>query len=122
MERFDIIEYLAGLFAFTFDKTVLKRIALEREVSDVTDYEDLDAQTKDLLRADLMYTAYYSPNVWASSTQSHGSYTKTIGSQTIYAADRERLYNAFMSIYRKYNDDKLEEIEGSTGTLQWLDI
>lgn len=122
MERFDIIEYLAGLFAFTFDKTVLKRIALEREVSDVTDYEDIDAQTKDLLRADLMYTAYYSPNVWASSTQSHGSYTKTIGSQTIYAADRERLYNAFMSIYRKYNDDKLEEIEGSTGTLQWLDI
>lgn len=122
MERFDIIEYLAGLFAFTFDKTVLKRIALEREVSDVTDYEDLDAQTKDLLRADLMYTAYYSPNVWASSTQSHGSYTKTIGSQTIYAADRERLYNAFMSIYRKYNDNKLEEIEGSTGTLQWLDI
>lgn len=122
MERFDIIEYLAGLFAFTFDKTVLKRIALEREVSDVSYYEDLDAQTKDLLRADLMYTAYYSPNVWASSTQSHGSYTKTIGSQTIYAADRERLYNAFMSIYRKYNDDKLEEIEGSTGTLQWLDI
>lgn len=122
MERFDIIEYLAGLFAFTFDKTVLKRIALEREVSDVTDYEDLDAQTKDLLRADLMYTAYYSPNVWASSTQSHGSYTKSIGSQTIYAADRERLYNAFMSIYRKYNDDKLVEIEGSTGTMQWLDI
>lgn len=122
MERFDIIEYLAGLFAFTFDKTVLKRIALEREVSDVTDYEDLDAQTKDLLRADLMYTAYYSPNVWASSTQSHGSYTKSIGSQTVYAADRERLYNAFMSIYRKYNDDKLTEIEGSTGTMQWLDI
>ena len=118
---FDIIEYLSGLTQFTFDKAVLKRIALERNISDVTAFELLTAKDKDLARADLLYTAYLSPNVWASSTQSHGSYTKTIGSQTLYATEREKLYNAFMNIYRKYEDDKIEEIESNEGTLQWID-
>jgi len=120
-DDFDIIEYLSGLTQFTFDKAVLKRIALERGVAEIDDFEDLTQEQKDLLRADLLYTAYLSPNVWASSTQSHGSYTKSIGSQTMYTADKERLYNLIVGIYRKYDDDKLEEIEGNEATLQWID-
>lgn len=122
MNEFNIIEYLSGLTGFVFDKAVLKRIALERDVDEVTDYEELDAKTRDLLRADLLYAAYCSPNIWASSTQSHGSYTKTIGSQTLYVKDKERLYNMFYHIYSKYNDDKLDEIKNNETTLQWLDI
>lgn len=121
MNTFDIIEYLSGITMFTFDKAVLKRIALDRDVADVEEYISLDTKTKDLLKADLLYAAYLSPNVWASSTHSHGSYTKTIGSQTIYSEDKERLYNTFVDIYKKYDDPKLEEIESSGGgTLQWL--
>lgn len=121
METFDIIEYLSGLTQFVFDKAVLKRIAYDRGVIEVTDYEELDAKTRDLLRADLLYTAYISPNVWASSSQSHGSYTKTVGSQTIYTEDKERLYNTFVGIYKKYEDPMLEEVESSdSGSLQWL--
>lgn len=121
MNEFDIIEYLSGITQFTFDKAVLKRIALDRGVSKVSDYEDLTQKQKELLRADLLYAAYLSPNIWASSTHSHGSYTKTIGSQTIYAVEKERLYNTFIGIYRKYEDEKLNEIEGTNATLQWLD-
>ena len=121
METFDIIEYLSGLTQFVFDKAVLKRIAYDRDVIEVTDYEELDAKTRDLLRADLLYAAYISPNVWASSSQSHGSYTKTVGSQTIYTEDKERLYNTFVGIYKKYEDPMLEEVESSdSGSLQWL--
>lgn len=120
--EFDIIEYLSGLTQFTFDKAVLKRIALDRGVAEIDDYEDLTTEQKDLLRADLLYTAYLSPNVWASSTQSHGSYTKSIGSQTIYSDDKERLYNLIVGIYKKYSDDKLTEIQDNEATLQWLDI
>lgn len=122
MNEFDIIEYLSGLTGFVFDKAVLKRIAYDRNVIEVTDYEELDDKTKDLLRADLLFTAYFSPNIWASSTQSHGSYTKSIGGQTIYTADKERLYNTFVKIYSKYEDDKLEEIKANEATLQWLDF
>lgn len=122
MDKFDIIEYLAGLTGYVFDKAVLKRIALDRGVNEVVDYDELDEQTKDLLRADLLYVVYLSPNVWASSQQSHGSYSKSIGSQTTYSADKERLYNLITGIYRKYDDSKLTEIQENKSTLQWLDF
>lgn len=120
MDRFDIIEYVSGLTNFVFDKAVLKRIVLERGVEEVDDYNFLDTQQKELLLADLLYTAYLSPNTVASSTQSHGAFTRTIGSQTISKADRDMLYNRFYSIYKKYNDEKLYELDDAT--LQWLSI
>lgn len=119
-DKFDILEYLSGLTGYVFDKAVLKRIAFERDVIYVTSFDELDTRTRDLLRADLLCAAYFSPNVWASSSNSHGSFTRTIGSQTIYAEEKERLYNIFMGIYRKYDDEKADEVE-NTGTLQWLD-
>ena len=118
-DKMDIIDYLSGLTGFVFDKAVLQRIALDRQALNV-DPKELDVKTKDLLRADLLYTAYISPNVWASHTHAHGSFSQTTGSQTIYNEDKERIYNVFMGIYRKYNDEKLEEIEDSS-TLQWLE-
>ena len=121
--EFDIIKYLSGLLGgFVFDRATLEGIAWEREVTDVTSFDELDAKTKELLKADLAYAAYYSPNTWASSTQSHGSYTKTIGAQSVYEGNRERLYSLFMGIYEKYNDEKLEALKGQSGSLQWLDI
>ena len=118
--KFNIIEYLSGLTAFVFDKAILKRIALDRGVYNIVEYSDLTTQQKELLRADLLFVAYMSPNVWASSTNSHGSFTQTVGSQTVYSEDKERLYNVFMGIYKKYNDEKLDEIE-AIGNLQWID-
>lgn len=120
MDRFDIIEYISGLTNFVFDKAILKRIAIEREVCDVKEYYDIDTRTKELILADLLYTAYLSPNTIASSTQTHGSFTKSIGSQTITNTERELLYNRFYSIYKKWNDDKLFELEDAT--LQWIDV
>ena len=120
-EKFDILEYLSGLTSFVFDKAVLKRIALDRGVLSVTSYSELDDKTKDLLRADLLLAAYLSPNVWASYTHSHGSYSQTTGSQTIYIEEKERIYNMFRKIYSKYDDAKLEEI-GEEYTMDFLDI
>lgn|SRR5574344_1265914 len=120
-EKFDILEYLSGLTSFVFDKAVLKRIALDRGVLSVTSYSELDDKTKDLLRADLLLAAYLSPNVWASYTHSHGSYSQTTGSQTIYIEEKERIYNMLRNIYSKYDDAKLEEI-GEEYTMDFLDI
>ncbi len=120
--EFDIIKYLSGVLGgYVFDRATLEAIAWEREVIDVTSFDELDTKTKELLKADLACAAYYSPNVWASSTQSHGSYTKSIGSQTIYVTEKEKLYNIFSSIYKKYEDPLLEDIENENGTLQWID-
>lgn len=120
-QEFDIIKYISGLLAgFVFDKATIERIALDRGVMGVTSYEELDAKTKELLKADLAYSAYYSPTVWASSTQSHGSYSKSRGSQTVADNDKERLYNIFSSVYKKYDDPVLEQVEAEESNLQWM--
>lgn len=122
-DKFDIIEYISGLAGnYVLDGAVLRNIALHRGVSDVTEYSSLDRKTRDLLRADVLYSIYLSPNVWASDTKSHGSYTRTVGSQTIYTEDKENLYNIAYGIYKKYNDEMLEELESTQNGLQWLDL
>lgn len=119
-DKFDIIEYLSGLTPFVFDKALLKRVALDRGVDMINMYSRLTQEQKELLRADLLYAAYLSPTTWANSTQSHGSFTQTIGSQTIQSVDKDLLYNAFIAVYKKYNDAKLDEID-EIGNLKWLD-
>lgn len=116
--KFDIIEYMSGMTGYIFTKAVLQRIALERGVDGVTDYNDLTPMMRELLFADLLYTAYCSPNVMASASRSHSGMSNSVGSQQIYESEKERLYNTFIGIYKKYGDVKADIIDGAT--LQWL--
>ena len=118
MQSIGIIEYISGLTGFIFDKSVLIRIAIDRGVLG-KDPADLSQQERDLLTADLLYTAFLSPNTMASRTDQHGSFTRTVGSQTIQS--REDIYNMMKRLYRKWNDDKAEEVEASSATLRWLE-
>jgi hypothetical protein len=118
--KFDILDFLSGLTGYVFDKSVLTRIAWEREVANVASFNDLDSKTVDLLRADLLYTAYLSPNTIAAHTNSHGSFSQTFGSQAITDAEKGRLYQTFMAIYEKYDDAKFDEVVAIEGNLQWL--
>lgn len=106
--EFDILQYMSGLTGFTFDKAVLVRIALDRGVSEVTEYDELTKRDKDLITADLLLTAYLSPNVWASYNQAHGSYKKGVGSQTVY--NKEEILDWLRGIYEEYEDPMLDEL------------
>lgn len=118
--KFDIIKYLSGLTGFVFSRSVLERIAYDRGVGKVESYEELEQQTKDLLLADLLYVAYNSPDIMASSSRSHGAYSQSVGSQTIN--DKDRIYNTMISIYKKYGEDeKIELILDTSSNLQWLE-
>lgn len=116
MAQFDIITYLEGLTAFVFDKAVLTRIAMERDVSDIADFKSLTQKQKDLLLADLLFVIYTSPNYTASQTNQHGAYTKTIGSQRYDT--KTDIYNLMIGLYKKYDDDKLELV--SSGGVSWI--
>lgn len=106
--EFDLLQYMSGLTGFTFDKAVLVRIALERGVAEVTAFDQLTKRDRDLITADLLLTAYLSPNIWASFDQSHGSYKKGIGSQTMY--NKEEILDYLRGIYEEYEDEKLDEV------------
>ena len=117
---FDIIEYISGLTSYIFDKAIYKRIALERGVSLVMSFEELDTQKKDLLLADVLYVAYTSPKQSASVSLAHGSNKKTVGGQT--TGNTTDLFNIIKSIYTKYGDSKLELLTKGNGTLNWINI
>jgi hypothetical protein len=106
--EFDILQYMSGLTGFTFDKAVLTRIAFDRGVTEVTDYDDLTQRDKDLITADLLLTAYLSPTIWASFTQSHGSFKKGVGSQAVY--NKEEVLNWLRGIYEEYEDPMLAKV------------
>lgn len=121
VETFDIILYLEGLTGFVFDKTVLERVARDRGVDKVETFEELTSEQKGLCKADLLYTAYCSPDVWASQTHAHGSFSQTTGSQTLQ--QKQRILDMAIALYKKWGDEEmLEEIQGVGGDLQWLDM
>ena len=120
-EKFDILEYLSGLTGFVFDKAVLKRIALDRDVFYVRDYSELSTKAKELCKADLLYTVLLMLRSPARSTHSHGSFSQTIGQQIISDANKENIRNQILGIYKKYDDAMLEEAENADSNLQWLD-
>lgn len=119
MEQMSVIEYISTLTGFVIDTSVCKRIAFDRGVLGITDLSQLDEKTKDLLRADVLFYIYTSPNTSASLTKQHGAFSQTVGSQTIN--DKKGLYNIMYALYKKWNDDMLEVVEAMEGGLQWLD-
>lgn len=119
---FDIIAYMSGLTGYLVDKDALQRIAIDRGVSYVTMYSELTAETKDLLRADILYVVYTSPTTTASSSKSHDSYTNANGAQTISSADKDRIFAIIKSIYSKYGDEKLELLDDSETGLSWIEL
>ena len=118
MAEFSIIDYMSGLTGFVFDKSVLLRIATDRRVLQKKPAE-LDQRDKDLLTADLLRVACLSPNTIASQTNQHGAFTRTVGSQQIQS--REELWNMMLRLYKKWNDEALEDIEASSGGLVWME-
>ena len=113
--EFDILQFMSGLTGFTFDKAVLTRIALKRGVDEVTEYDELSEKDEDLITADLLLTAYLSPTVWASFDQSHGSYKKGVGSQTMY--NKEEILDFLRRIYEKYKDPMLDKVPDNSATI-----
>lgn len=117
--KFDVLEYMAGLTNYVFDKSVLKRIAMERGVLHATNLGDIDGKARDLIYADMLLVVYLSPNTIASRSKSHGSYSQSVGSQVV--SSRSDIYNMLRFIYKRWNDEKLQDVENLGGCLQWME-
>lgn len=118
-EQFDIYDYLSGLTGFYVDKSVLKRIAMERGIINATNLGDIDQRTKELCTADILFAIYMSPTSTPTSTKKHGNFSQTIGSQTINS--KKDLWNLCYFYYKKWEDEKVEELQQVDEGLQWLE-
>lgn len=119
--KFDIIEYLSGLTSFVFDKAVLNRVAFECGVCHIETYTDLTEEDRDRCKAALLETIVFGPYQTASSTSQHGSYTLTVGAQTITSQALETIKAELRRLYTKYSEDtKLEALNASGGEIKWV--
>lgn len=106
---------------FVFDLDVLKRIALDCGVSDITEYSELTQEKKDRCKMELLRTILQTPYSTASHTSKHGEWQEQIGSQSITASQREEIKKQLRRLAEKYNEnDLLEELDNMDANLQWM--
>jgi hypothetical protein len=96
----------------SFEKKHYIKIAMDRGVdpnADVYDETQVSKRQKDLMDADIIWTAVLKrPSNTASISQSHNGYQKTIGSEQDFYQDDKIQYA--IRIYQRYGDEKGDDL------------
>ena len=119
---FNIIDFIAGLYPYVFDIAVLRRVAYDCGVIEITEYSELTEEQKDRCRIALLETLVLNPYQTASQTSKHGEWQEQTGSQMTTAKNIESIKNELKMLYKKYGEDeKLEQLENETANLEWME-
>ena len=119
---FNIIDFIAGLYPYVFDISVLRRVAYDCGVIEITEYSELTEEQKDRCKIALLETLVLNPYQTASQTSKHGEWQEQTGSQMTTAKNIESIKNELKRLYKKYGEDeKLEQLESETANLEWME-
>ena len=119
---FNIIDFIAGLYPYVFDIAVLRRVAYDCGVIEITEYSELTEEQQDRCRIALLETLVLNPYQTASQTSKHGEWQEQTGSQMTTAKNIESIKNELKRLYKKYGEDeKIEQLESETANLEWME-
>ena len=119
---FNIIDFIAGLYPYVFDIAVLRRVAYDCGVIEITEYSELTEEQKDRCKIALLETLVLNPYQTASQTSKHGEWQEQTGSQMTTAKNIESIKNELKRLYKKYGEyEKLEQLESETANLEWME-
>lgn len=119
---FNIIDFIAGLYPYVFDIAVLRRVAYDCGVIEITEYSELTEEQKDRCKIALLETLVLNPYQTASQTSKHGEWQEQTGSQMTTAKNIESIKNELKRLYNKYGEEeKLEQLESETANLEWME-
>ena len=119
---FNIIDFIAGLYPYVFDIAVLRRVAYDCGVIEITEYSELTEEQKDRCKIALLETLVLNPYQTAIQTSKHGEWQEQTGSQMTTAKNIESIKNELKRLYKKYGEDeKLEQLESETANLEWME-
>ena len=119
---FNIIDFIAGLYPYVFDIAVLRRVAYDCGVIEITEYSELTEEQQDRCRIALLETLVLNPYQTASQTSKHGEWQEQTGSQMTTAKNIESIKSELKRLYNKYGEDeKLEQLESETANLEWME-
>lgn len=118
-----VLEWLeASTMYSSFSEKNFIKIALDRGIDPESDvYEDVTKRERDLMTADLIYTAVLlRPSNTASLQQSHNGYQKTIGSEQDFYQDEKIKYA--IQIYNLYGDERADVLESVRKKIKFIPI
>lgn len=118
-----VLEWLeASTMYSSFSEKNFTKIALDRGIDPEADvYEDVTKRERDLMTADLIYTAVLlRPSNTASLQQSHNGYQKTIGSEQDFYQDEKIKYA--IRIYNLYGDERADILESVRKKIKFIPI
>jgi hypothetical protein len=120
-----VLEWLeASTMYSSFEEVHFIKIAKDRGVdpnADVYDETQVSKKQKDLMDADLIYTAVLKrPSNTASLSQSHNGYQKTIGSEQDFYQDEKIKYA--IRIYEMYGDERAGILESIKRKIRFIPI
>lgn len=108
-----VLEWLKASTRYSFEEQNFLKIALDRECNpedDVYDEEKVTKRQRELMTADIIFTAVLlSPSNTASLQQSHNGYQKSIGQEQDFYQDEKIKYA--IRIYNRYDDDRGDMLE-----------
>lgn len=119
-----VLEWLKASTTYSrFDEKNFIKIALDRGCSLDDDVygENITKRDRDLMEADITFMAVLlSPSNTSSLQQSHNGYQKTVGSEQDFYQDDKIKYA--IRIYKLYNDEKAEILEGIQKKIRFIPI
>jgi hypothetical protein len=120
-----VLEWLESSTMYSsFTENNFVKIALDRGIDPNADVYDENVVTKkdrDLMSADLIYSAVlFRPSDTASLQQSHNGYQKTIGQEKDYYQDTKIKYA--IGIYELYGDERAATLENLQKKIRFVPI
>ena len=120
-----VLEWLESSTMYSsFTENNFVKIALDRGIdpnADVYDENMVTKKDRDLMSADLIYSAVlFRPSDTASLQQSHNGYQKTIGQEKDYYQDTKIKYA--IGIYELYGDERAATLENLQKKIRFVPI
>ena len=110
-----VLEWLKASTRYSFEEQNFVKIAFDRECDVDEDVSMVSKRQKELMTADIIFTAVLlSPSNTSSLSQSHNGYQKSIGQEQDFYQDDKIKYA--IRIYNKYEDDRGDTLEELSNT------
>ena len=118
-----VLEWLdASTMYSSLTEKNFEKIARDRNIDPQADvYNDVSKRERDLMTADLIYTAVLMrPSNTASIQQSHNGFQKTIGSEQDFYQDEKIKYA--IQLYQLYGDEKATVLDSIRKKIRFIAI